>query len=648
MGLRAAYASVFLVALPLALVAWARALEGQVALPASRSPAGGLALAVLGLSLWLAGVIQIVRRGEGLPMNAFPPERFVSSGIYALVAHPIYLGWVVACAGVAWAAGSAAGLWIVTPAVALGCAALVFGYERPDLNRRFGAGADFKPWLSLPPDLARPPTLAEGLAFWGVLLVPWLLAYEAVTALGVPPDAIDIRLPAERSWPVWLWTVPIYASAYVVVPLAPLLVPTATALRRLSVQGLVATGVVTVVYLALPIIAPFRPFEPAGVLGWILAVDQQYASAPVAAFPAFHAIWAAFVAEAIAAAPAPGRPRSRARAVAAWAWAAGIAVTCVTTGMHAVADLPAAAAFYLLLRRPDRLWRRVLDGAERLANSWRAWQIGPVRIINHGAYAGAAAGAGLLGMSLLGGADRLTGYLAVAVGVLVGAAAWAQWVEGSPALQRPFGYYGAILGGAAGTVAAAWMGQPPALVLAATAAMAPWIHAVGRLRCLAQGCCHGRPVDERFGIRVRNPHSRVVTIAALEGRPIHPTQVYSIVANVVTGALLLRLWLLAAPLWFVTGTYLLLSGLARFMEEGHRGEPQTRRWLGLPMYQPLAVASVIAGAVLMSRGGPPAPAPAAALDAAVWLSAGAAAIVYGFAMGVDFPEWNRRFARLSG
>jgi hypothetical protein len=31
--------------------------------------------------------------------------------------------------------------------------------------------------------------------------------------------------------------------------------------------------------------------------------------------------------------------------------------------------------------------------------------------------------------------------------------------------------------------------------------------------------------------------------------------------------------------------YLILSGVLRFMEEAYRGEPQTRRLAGLPIYQ---------------------------------------------------------------
>ena len=639
---RALYALAFLAALPAALVWWARALAPQFDLPLHQSVLGGGALTGLGALIWLAGVVQIIRRGEGLPMNAFPPERLVTSGIYRIVAHPIYVGWVLACAGVSWTMGSASGVWIVTPVVALACTALVLGLERPELRRRFGgAAAAFKPWLSLPADDPSPPSRTEQVAFLGVVLVPWFLAYSAVKALGVPADAIDIRLDAEETWPVWLWTVPIYVSAYLVVPLTAFLLPTRAALRRLACQGLVATAVISIVYLGVPFIAPFRSFNASGTLGWLLALDQRYAAPPVAAWPAFHAVWAAFAAGALAA-------RSRPWAVAGWLWAGAVAASCVATGMHAVADVLAAAVFGLLLWRPVRAWRMLLNAAERLANSWRAWRVGPLRIISHGVYPGAAAAVGVAGIVALAGPAALPGTLIIAACSLIGAGLWAQWADEATHVQRPFGYYGAIIGCVLGTGVAAVTGAPAALLLAATAVMAPWIQAIGRLRCLVQGCCHGAPVDARFGIRVWNTHSRVVSLAHLSGQSIHATQVYSIVSNVAVGVLLLRLWQLHAPLWFIAGAYLILAGLARFVEEAYRGEPQTKRWLGLPMYQHLAVLMVFAGVALTFPGGAPAPSPATLFDPALLTAALATGAVYWFAMGVDFPDSRRRFARLSG
>ena len=99
----------------------------------------------------------------------------------------------------------------------------------------------------------------------------------------------------------------------------------------------------------------------------------------------------------------------------------------------------------------------------------------------------------------------------------------------------PFGYYGSIIGGLLALALVAILRGPAIELLGALALAAPWTQAIGRFRCIVQGCCHGRPVD--WGIRVTNPHSRVVKLAELAGRPIHPTPLYSILANMVIGVL---------------------------------------------------------------------------------------------------------------
>src|SRR4051794_41186195 len=123
------YGALFVAVLPVGLVLWARATHDIVQVPAIHDPGIGALVAACGAVIALAGMLALWKRGGGLPMNAFPPPRFVAGGIYAVAPHPIYGGFVIACAGVAVYAGSASGLWLVTPAVALGCAALVLGYE---------------------------------------------------------------------------------------------------------------------------------------------------------------------------------------------------------------------------------------------------------------------------------------------------------------------------------------------------------------------------------------------------------------------------------------------------------------------------------------------------------------------------------------
>ena len=112
-----------------------------------------------------------------------------------------------------------------------------------------------------------------------------------------------------------------------------------------------------------------------------------------------------------------------------------------------------------------------------------------------------------------------------------------------------------------------------------------------------------------------------------------------------SGAALVRLWVLNAPLPFIVGTYLLLVGLGRFVEESYRGEPQTAEIGGLRLYQWIAIACVVCGAAVTAIAGAPAPAPQA-LPASAAAPLALVFVVTYLAFGVDVPGSNRRFSRL--
>jgi hypothetical protein len=138
----------------------------------------------------------------------------------------------------------------------------------------------------------------------------------------------------------------------------------------------------------------------------------------------------------------------------------------------------------------------------------------------------------------------------------------------------------------------------------------------------------------------------VVRLASLGGVPIHPTQLYSLTGNVLIGALLMRLWAEGAPLAVITGLYFSLMGLARFVEEAWRGEPQTPVWAGLRLYQWISMAFLVAGAAVTAiPGSPPAPAPVVSLSA-IWTGF-AVGLVTWIIVSVDFPRSSKRFARLA-
>ena len=628
-----AYGAVFTLGVPLGLWFWNSRLSCPF--PAVQSGRAGAALLAGGGLLMLLAMWRLWREGGGLPMNAFPPPRVATRGIYGLAPHPIYCGFVACCAGTAIASGSATGLWIVTPVAGLACVALVLGYEGPDLRRRFGSGLP-APWLGWPSgDGFLSPGRRLGTAI-GVL-APWGIAYWAVKTLGVFPGAVETRLGWEWGIPVLPQTLPVYASIYLAVPLTFALCSDRAEMRRLGISSWLAIGLNTLLYLTLPLTAAFRMVDAHGGFGQWLAWEQRLAMPAAGAVPSFHVTWAVICAAFLA-----GGPLRRA---CGWVWCACLCLSCLTTGMHSLADVVAGVLSGAICVRAERLWKWLIEGTERLGNAWKAWRFGPLRVINHCLWAGLAGFLVLLLAGLSAGSGSLGWLLLVGVCALAGAGLWAQWVEGSPALLRPFGYYGAILGGLLALALVACLHGPADTLMAAFAVAAPWTQAVGRVRCIVQGCCHGRPVD--WGIRVTNPHSRVVKLAGFSGTPIHPTPLYSILANLVIGLVLWRLRLGGAGSGMIAGLYLVLAGLSRFAEEAYRGEPQTSSFGGLPLYQWMAIGSLTLGMTLMALpGGGQAPLRPPTLS--LWIASLLWAGVCAFAMSMDFPASTRRFSRLTG
>lgn len=615
------YAAVFAIVLPLLLVAWASSARNNVAIPIYGNPTIGALFVAFGLSLMLAGMHDLWRFGRGLPMNAFPPPVLVSRGSFRYVPHPIYAGFIAICLGVSMIFKSSAGLWLVTPAVALACAGLVLGYEHVDLTRRFGRSLPL-----LPVDDESRPTLLERVRFLLLVVVPWVAVYEFTVKLPLP--GVPWGFPFEERLPIIPWTVLIYESTYLAVALAPWFARTRRELRQLMISAYVATAIVFPLYWFFPSSAPRRDLVPGGWTSHILQFERA-TYPPVAALPSFHVLWAILVGRVM-------RPRWL-----GYCYAAAVAISCVTTGMHYVLDVILAIVVAPVILEPKRLWDLLRCGTERLANSWREWRFGRVRLINHGFYAGAAGFAQVGIVLAAAGPGRKWEVLIIGIAGLVASGGWAQWVEGSSRLRRPFGFYGGLIG-----VGIACLFFPERWVLlGANCLGAPWTQAIGRLRCLVNGCCHGAPATPALGIRVSHPRSRVTRLAELSGVPIHATQLYSILSNIILGLLLSRLWISHCPLSIVCGVYCIGNGVSRFIEEVYRGEPQTPVLLGLRLYQWIAAGLVLIGAVITTLNSPAPPALTFSFyDIILALSFG---LVAAMAMGADFPESNRPLARLT-
>ena len=612
-----AYAILFSVVLPLLLIAWSARLDALIALRVPGNRSIGIALASIGALIIILSIIDLRRFGRGWPMSPFPPPQRATRGMYRIVGDPIYVGSVILCAGAAIAFRSGAGLFITTPFLALSCFAFVTGHERSATLERFGAPLH-PPLLRLPARSDDAPDLADRLSIYLLVLLPWWIAFEGVNALGAS-DAHSGWMAIDRAIPVIAWTEGVYFLDYLFVLSVPLFVRSRRQLREFAIEGWIATFCATLIYLTVPIIVVAKPASTPLML-W----ERGFADV-LTAFPSFHVIWAIIAAAAY---------RRRVWMLVAFA----IAVSCVTTGMHAIVDIVAGAIVGIAVIRYKSIAQFALRVTERLANSWREWDAGFVRAMSHGAYAAAGAFFGIvIAASLAGGMSFAV--IAVGIGTIAGAAIWAQWLEGSSSLLRPYGYYGGLIG----ACVVISMTRDPWRMLAAYAVASTIVSAFGRCRCLVQGCCHGRIAE--FGIRYRHERSRVTRLSTIAEHPLHATQLYSIVSNVVIFALLVRLWIAHAPLQFIAGAAFVLVGLSRFVEEHFRGEPQTRVVAGMRIYQWLALVSVIAGAAMMSAGNTPAP-PMTMLDGRAWSIASVVAFFTYVAYGVDFPRLNARFARL--
>lgn len=496
------YGGFFLVLLPASLFLWTSRLDELVSLPVpSLLPAGVIGV-VLGGVLVVKGMLDLLILGKGLPMNAFPPRRLVTGGIYAWFSHPIYLGAALLSVGSSLWSHSASGLYIVTPVLVLAMVSLVHGYERPAMLTRFGEPA---------------------------------LRYRPV-----------LSVPAVGSW------------------------------RRISVTG--------------------------------------------SMFVLMEIYWSALF---------------------------------YLSDSHAVEHLflyaPASVLMLLLAFEYGPIWNALRRGAERVANSRRDLLLfnGRFRITNHSIYSGlaGAVGAGVFGYV----AGSYQAVLILAVCAMLGAAGFAQLWWGSSSLLRPFGYWGAVAGGTIGIlIAGAIFDVPISQAAVAGALCAPFGQAIGRLRCLTQGCCHGTPTRKELGIRVWQPQSRVVILSGLKGEYILPTQLFSILFNLPLGVLLLAVW--SSQRFsgtFIVGLYLLLTGVERFTEDAYRGEKQTRTAVRLKENQWVAIAAVIAGVITTTL--PAAPTEASGeFGLALWATALASGLITSFAMSMDFPRSRARFSRLSG
>ncbi|MCK9638309.1 MAG: prolipoprotein diacylglyceryl transferase [Prolixibacteraceae bacterium] len=611
------YGFIFVVLIPASLWFWARMTQKLILLPVIESGFVGGALVIAGFILFVWAVYALNYFGKGLPMNAFPPPVYVTKGPYRILHHPIYWGFGMITMGYFIYSGSSSGFWMVTPLTFLGMVALVIGYESIDLKKRF-AGQSIRTVFDYPANNSETPELKERLTSLFTVCIILLISNFLVEKLNgaVPPLFGETLLIFSSLGNPYFIILPL---AFVVI--TPFLLRRKDSLRTWWITIMIAMAYATFAALLYPEIgAQYLSVKGSALL--VVPLSLLFISIKAQTYTSVF-----------------GR-------IILTIFGVILVLIQLSINKSALLNLIVSLVIFMLSANYLKVWISLKNVAEKIANSWKEWTFGKIRVINHGFYVGVGCFTGLLLAGILVGREYALALLVANVILTVCAALWAQFIEGSDKLKRPFGYYGGMVGTLFGCLAVWAMGVNIWVMIGICSVVMPWIQAIGRLRCLVNGCCHGSKTDNGLiGIRYFHPRSRVCKISGLKGELVHPTQLYSILWLTVIELFLISLWIHSCPYPLIFGLYLILTSLGRFVEEAYRGEVQTPVLKGLHLYQWTAILALIIGIVMTTiQIEPVVIHPGFSLEA-LWSAFFSGLFVF-FGMGVDFPNSNARFSRL--
>jgi len=630
--LKVLYSVFFTVVFPVLLYLWSVKLDAMVQWPVVQSDILGRTVFIVALIIMFWAIFSILYFGKGLPLNAFPPEQYVTQGLYYCVRHPIYWGFGFILIGVFISLGSPSGLWMITPIVILSMTALVWGHENIQLKHRFV-------------EFARPvffsfPANSDDQAKWNhrlnAVLIPLCLWVIVNAVVHVFCNDVIVENEGYANVDDFQASSHINSLILLLVTGIAFLPLKQRDLRDFTMSTLGISAVVLYVTLVWPEYIILYFFKQEVTANQAMNLTSFL---PVTNLWGFHGAWILLIG------------RTYLKVLPRWHLLTYlftivfIVIMALETSHPYLSTLSYIAVFVLVVKR-DAVWEWLRKTSETIANSWKEWLFGPIRIINHGIYVGFATFLGVVFSGLLVGGDYAWAIVIFGIVVIVFSALWAQFIEGSEKLKRPFGYYGALVGIIFASLTVHLFGYNIWIIIGVISVFMPWIQAIGRFRCLINGCCHGSVTEVKgLGIKYFHPRSRVCGLSHLKGELLHPTPLYAIVWLFLIGFVLLSMWLNNVSYSMIFGVYLMLTGIGRFVEEAYRGEVQTPIVYGLRLYQWTAVLSIIIGAVMTVL-----PIHVVKLQPVLNADIIYAALVLGFftffAMGVDFPKSNKRFSRL--
>ena len=131
--------------------------------------------------------------------------------------------------------------------------------------------------------------------------------------------------------------------------------------------------------------------------------------------------------------------------------------------------------------------------------------------------------------------------------------------------------------------------------------LAPYLalaHSIGRLGCLAAGCCYGKPTDSWVGIVFNNPAG-----LAPQGVPLYPTQIFDSLNEFTIFLILIAMRRHKKFDGQLMIGWITLYSLGRFIVEHFRGDPRGS-FLGLSLStsQGIAIIGFACGLIMLYRG----------------------------------------------
>lgn len=173
-------------------------------------------------------------------------------------------------------------------------------------------------------------------------------------------------------------------------------------------------------------------------------------------------------------------------------------------------------------------------------------------------------------------------------------------------VNRGFSVMGAFVGVAGGVyLLARRLKVEPLRLLDYVCQVAPFWHVFGRLGCFMAGCCFGLPTTMPWGVRFTNESSMIPH--ELLGTPLHPTQLYEAIGNLIIAA---ALYFFVLPRLekgklrpgVLSACYFISYGALRFANEFFRGDVVPTPLLGLTAAQGFSLGLAALAAAILAVG----------------------------------------------